>query len=167
MILMKTRYKFLIVFGLFHIFLSISGCYRWNVFGEGYLGTAITHYQTYTGASGNFEFFAPNVSGIVRTMFDIEYEDGRMESQTYAYENVNSETRLRMGNIFTSFWDSDNDEGVRRSLAASWASLIFAKNPNSKKVTVKVQEFDLPPMGLYSEGIRSKWYDSYVATFTK
>lgn len=164
---MKTSYKLLIGFGIAHLIISIMGCYRLNPFGDGVMGKMFYNYQAYTGANGNFEFFAPNVSGIVRTMFDIEYADGRKESKSFAYDDVNSETRLRMGNIFTSFWDSENDKDVRRSLAASWASTLMARNPGSQKITVRVQEFDLPPMDLYREGVRSKWYDAYSATFVR
>lgn len=164
---MKLKYRLITGFGLFHLFLSIAGCYQFDIFGDGKLSIFVSNYQGYTGASGNFEFFAPNVSGIVRTAFDIEHEDGKTETKLFAYDDVNSETRLRMGNIFTSFWDSENDEGVRRSLAASWASMMFSKNPGSKKITVRVQEFDLPPMKAYANGERSDWFDSYSATFTR
>lgn len=164
---MKTRYRIAINLGLLHIFLAILGNYRVDVFANEDLEDALTVYQQYSGAAQGYEFFAPNVSGASRVRFQLYHPDGKITTAQLPPEGVNSEVRLRVGNVFNVFWDHRSKDDIIRSLTASWAGTFFSRQPELTKVTVTVQEYQLPTMHLYAKGATSYWLDVYSATYTK
>lgn len=164
---MKSRYRIVINLGLLHLLFAILGNYQVTVFADEDAEDILTTYQLYSGAAQGYEFFAPEVSGASRVVFNLEYGDGSKATERFPPSDVNSEVRLRVGNVFNQFWDHKSRDNIIRSLTASWAGRYFNTHDSLKKVTVVIEEYQLPTMKLYVDGARSEWLETYSATYEK
>lgn len=162
---MKTHHRWVINIGLLHIILAIAGNYRAEIFANEELEDAVSIYQRYSGTAQGYEFFAPNVAGASRVLFKLHHTDGKQSTAQLPPKSANSEVRLRVGNLFNAYWDHRSKDDITRSLTASWAGRFFNSDPTVTKVTVIVQEYQLPTMHLYAKGARSTWLDTYSATY--
>jgi len=125
----------------------------------------ISVYSAYTGADGQFEFFAPDVGTQLRAQFDVMGNNGQITTHTLEKKN-NSEADLRVGNMINVFWAQGFDQKVQRSIAASWAGKMFGRYPFAKEVVVRIQEYHLPSMDEFKRGNRPYWKDYYIAKFS-
>lgn len=153
------------MFALSHLVLVFLGALQADInFHSSSINEALRIYQAYTGADSGYDFFAPDVGTQLRASFEVTDQKGEVQSTVFDNPQ-DKEISLRIGNIVNMFWSEDYDEDTQRALAASWASAISRRYPAAKKVRLRIQEYDLPTIQEYNEGLRPKWNDYYMATF--
>jgi hypothetical protein len=129
------------------------------------VGVALHYFSFASGASNSYGFFAPDVAGQLRVLFDVTHEDG--EKITIPLGLTSShEADLRLGNIVDQYFRDDEDpESLQRGLASSFATNVFGRDPRTKSVEVRFEE--LIPVSLmdYKEGHHPEWRPLYKAKF--
>lgn len=135
-------------------------------------GRALDEYGALSGASSGYGFFTPGVSFQLGARFDVIDRDGRSKSASLA-TGASHEADIRVGNIidqFGSVGDDDDEEEtdrVRRSLAASLAGKMFARNPEAAAVVVRLETFAPLSMEAWRGGERPRWRPLYTAKFVR
>lgn len=132
----------------------------------GAAGRALDYYATLSGANSGYGFFAPRVGSQLRGRFDV-YDAAGSKSTQALESGANGEVDLRVGNILGWFWLDSKNRPLQRSLAASWAGKMFARNPGAAKVGVRMESYYLPTMSRYREGERPFWKPYYEAKFVR
>lgn len=129
--------------------------------GSGVLGDAIAWYGAMSGAEGTYRFFSPSVGTPVRATFTMTDADGNTRADVL-YEG-NQEVTLRLIKILLATYESD----LRQKVTASWAGKMFARHPDAQRVTIRVEEYQLPTMTEYASGERPFWRSEYEAVFQR
>ena len=134
-------------------------------------GRALDEYGALSGASSGYGFFTPGVSFQLGARFDVIDRDGHGKSASLA-TGASHEADIRVGNIIDQFGSigDDDEEGadrVRRSLAASLAGKMFARNPEAAAVVVRLETFAPASMEAWRGGERPRWRPLYTAKFVR
>ncbi len=148
------------VAGLLHLTLASLGCF----FGENF-PAILGIYGYYTGSVSKLSFFAPGVGSQLRVRYSGLKANGQITEGPLL--TGRGETDLRIEKITAAFWRNNPSDEFRRSLAASWAGKILAKNPAFAAVSISLDAYDLPTVASYQAGRRPKWIPYYYATFRK
>ncbi|WP_433936434.1 hypothetical protein AB3662_17300 [Sorangium cellulosum] len=129
----------------------------------GRLADALASYGMLSGADSGYSFFAPAVGSPPSATFEIMDAKGAVLTDGIK-PGTNSEADLRAGNIVGRFWLQD-DQALKRSIAASWAGKMFARHPGAVSVVVRVEECEVASMHAYlqGDGFRCHWH--YQAKF--
>ena len=128
-------------------------------------GAIGSYYGKLSGSSSNYAFFAPTVGSPTRATFEITDEKGTVRRE--ALDETNRELSLRIGNILDVFEDEMPDDETRRTLAASWVSYMMTRHPESRKVGLVVDYYDVPTMKEFRDGKAPYWKSLYRAVFKR
>jgi hypothetical protein len=161
-----SRRRLLLGMATGHLILVALGAASVDLRPFGYFGKVLDYYSNLSGASSGYGFFASGVGGQLRARFDVIDHEGHQSSATLE-PTSSQEAALRVGHIIHEFWDGDEDPGMRRSLAASLAGKVFARNPQARKVVVRVESFDPVSMEAFRRGSRPQWSPLYQAQFVR
>ena len=123
-------------------------------------------YRGFSGAHYSWGFFAPDIGSQFRVSFEVVNGEGRKTVQPLLSHGPN-EVDLRRAGIVATFWYGLSDPKIRRSLTASWAASVFARQPDARKVTVYVQAYHIPSAEKIKAGQRPEWVGIYDATYTR
>lgn len=125
----------------------------------------LSFWSELSGASHGYGFFSPGVYSQIRGVIDIYDRDGNLSSQPI-HAGLNREAELRLNDIVEQFInDFEDPMQFQRSLAASFAGLTFAKNPEASKVGVRIEQYTPPSRIAYLNGHRADWELAYSAKF--
>jgi hypothetical protein len=126
-------------------------------------GQTLRCYGALSGADMGFGFFAPAVGSQMRAVFVLTDGTGHTwEDDLEAGHN--HEVKLRIGALINQFPVADQEEFLRRDLAASWAGTLFARHPTAQQITVRVEAYDVPSRAEYRAGARPAWV--HVSSYT-
>jgi hypothetical protein len=154
-----------------HLCLVTVGASTLSLRELGLPGRALDEYGTLSGANSGYGFFTPGVTSQLGARFDIIDRDGQSRTASLA-TGASHEADLRVGNIVDQFGridDEDEDESarLRRSLAASLAGKMFARNPDAAAVVVRLETFAPPSMEGFRGGERPSFRPFYTAKFVR
>ncbi|WP_437324308.1 hypothetical protein [Sorangium sp. So ce381] len=144
-----------------HLGIVVLGALQVDLHKAGRLGQAVAYYGALSGADSGYNFFAPSVSALPWARFQVTDARGRVISDVLE-SGANHEADLRVRSIVALFM-TEEDESLRRSLAASWAGKVLARHPGAASVIVRLDVCDLPSMQEYREGKRPTWGLIYQA----
>ena len=124
-------------------------------------------YGGFTGATGSYGFFSPDVSPELRTRFVLATERG--EIAIPLFPPMNHEAELRVGNLVDAQWEFGTTGKAlekNRALAASYAGKLLDRHPEARAVTVLVEYFKLPPIAA-GPTPPTTWTPHYQARFER
>ena len=124
----------------------------------------IAEYGALSGTDSSYGFFAPSVGTQLRVTFVLTDAAGNTTTDVLT-TGVSKEADLRIGDMVAIFWMDDQD--LKRGMAGSWAGRMLARHPESTRVVVHLDAYDLPTMAGYSEGKRPEWDPYYEAVFAR
>ncbi|WP_437283695.1 hypothetical protein WME90_33585 [Sorangium sp. So ce375] len=148
-----------------HIGCVLLGALQVDLQKAGRLGSVVAYYSALSGADSGYNFFAPSVSALPWARFQVTDARGRVIPDVLE-SGANQEADLRVRSIVALFM-IEEDESLRRSLAASWAGKVLARYPGAASVTVRLEVCDLPSMQEYREGERPTWGLIYRAKLVR
>ena len=125
-------------------------------------------YGAFTGATGSYSFFAPEVSPQLRARFVLATAGGDVELSLLPPSN--HEAEMRIGNLVDAQWAFGKDPesvGKNRALAASYAGKMLTRHPEATAVTVLVEFYDLPPLASGLPPSTGAWKPHYQARFAR
>jgi len=164
---MKKRYYFFLAAGLTHLALVSFGAAKVRFFDFGLAGRLLENYGLYSGSSRAYDFFAPGVGPNVRAQFDVFDRDGKFLATDVIQTSSNRECYLRVSNIVDIMGKRLDDPVLRKRLGASWAAKVLARHPGSARVSIRMEQYDVPSMLEYQRGIRYGWEPLYQIHFGK
>jgi hypothetical protein len=160
---MNTRAALLSAFAAVHLLLVVCGAAGLSLLPDGTrAGKALRWYGAMSGSDNGYGFFAPGVASQLRARFTLSDGAGRSWGDTLEGEH-NPEVTLRIGGIVGLFAEGSLGPG----LAASWAAKLFGRHPDARRLVVRVEAYDLPPMAEYRKGDSPRWQPIYEATFCR
>jgi len=124
----------------------------------------IAEYGALSGTDSSYGFFAPTVGTQLRATFVLTDAAGNTTTDVLT-TGVSKEADLRVGDMVAIFWMDDQD--LKRGMAGSWAGRMLARHPESTRVVVHLDAYDLPDMDGYREGKRPEWEPYYEAEFVR
>ncbi|WP_433928626.1 hypothetical protein AB3662_34850 [Sorangium cellulosum] len=127
----------------------------------GRLGTVIAYHSALSGADSGYNFFAPSVGALPWARFQVTDARGRVNADALE-SGANHEADLRVRSLVSLFL-TEEDESLRRALAASLTGKVLARYPGAASVVVRLEICDLPSMEEYRDGKRPAWNLIYRA----
>ncbi|WP_437933627.1 hypothetical protein [Sorangium sp. So ce341] len=127
----------------------IVGAFQVDLRDRGPVAAAVAAYGTLSGADSGYAFFAPGVGSPPTATFEVMDATGAVTLDRLM-SGANAEARLRAGNIVDRFW-LEEDQALKRIIAASWAGKMFARHPAAASVVVRVEECEVAPMREYRQ----------------
>ncbi|WP_437963767.1 hypothetical protein WMF04_29055 [Sorangium sp. So ce260] len=127
----------------------ILGAFQVDLRHRGRVADAVACYGTLTGADSGYAFFAPGVGSPPTATFEVVDAAGAVTTD-HLMSGANAEARLRAGNIVGRFW-LEEDQPLKRAIAASWAGKMFARHPGAASVVVRVEECEVASMQEHRE----------------
>lgn len=160
--------KALISWAFFHLILVTMSAFYIKI-APWFPGEHIfTLYQKATGANSGYGFFAPAIGVKTRAVFDVVDEHGVTAKEIPLVPATDREAQIRLGAIFDELSEKvDENEELRKPIAASLAATIFGKYKNATQVVLHVQEYWPKTMEQYRQGERPSWQDYYAARFAR
>jgi hypothetical protein len=153
-----------------HLALVTLGASTLNLRELGLPGRVLDEYGVLSGAASSYGFFTPGITYQLGARFDLVDRDGRSKSASLA-TGVSHEADIRVGNIIDQFGsagdDEEDTEDLRRSLAASLAGKMFARNPDATAVVVRLETFAPASIEAWRSGDRPRWRPLYTAKFVR
>ncbi len=166
----ERRRKLWLAVAASHLCLVTLGASSVRLYDLGLPGRVLDEYGALSGANSGYGFFAPGVTSQLGARFDVVDAEGRTTSASLA-DGQSHEADIRVGNIIDQFANVDDEEDeesaarVRRSLAASLAGKMFARNPEASAVVVRLETFTPVSMEAWRGGERARWMPYYSAKF--
>jgi hypothetical protein len=146
-----------------HLSLTVCGAVKFAPLPINTLfGSAIAHYQAYSGSDNGYGFFAPGVASPKRVVLH-GYHADKDEWVTTIETGVNRETQLRLSTTAGLFSQDAPDE----SIAASWAAWMLGNDRDASPVIVEVQVYVIPTMSEFRAGERPQWLPMEVFPFAR
>lgn len=129
--------------------------------------TPVRLYGAFTGATGSYGFFSPDITPQLRARFMLSTATGEVEVPLYP--PMNHEAALRVSDLVDAQWDFRTDPKAsekNRALAASYAGKVLDRHPEARAVTVLVEYYRLPRL---AEGVQPDpgWQLFYRANFAR
>jgi hypothetical protein len=129
--------------------------------------TPVRLYGAFTGATGSYGFFSPDITPQLRARFVLRTAQGEVEVPLYP--PMNHEAELRVGDLVDAQWEFRTDpksNEKNRALAASYAGKVLDRHPEARAVTVLVEYYPLPRL---ADGLQPlpEWQLFYRASFER
>ena len=160
---MKVRPALLAALAAAHLALVIAGATHYPVGHQPYLLSWILNlYGGLSGSETTYGFFAPKVAPELVAKFTLVDEQGRTFEVT-PQQGVTHEAHLR----FESTISMVVHPQFRDAVPASWAAALLGRHPEAVEVRVTVEAQDLPRMGQYLAGCRTRWITIYDRKFKR
>lgn len=148
-----------------HLGCVILGALHVDLQRAGRLGKGVAYYGALSGADSGYDFFAPSVGALPWARFQVTDARGRVIDDALE-SGSNPEADLRIRSLVSLFL-TEEDESMRRSLAASWAGKVLARYPGAESVVVRLEICDLPSMQEHHDGKRPAWNLLYEAKLVR
>ena len=101
-------------------------------------------YGAFSGATGSYGFFSPDISPQLRARFLLNTAQG--DVPVPLFPPMNHEAELRVSNLVDSQWELRTDQkslDKNRALAASYAGKLLDRHPSARAVVVIVEYLQL------------------------
>lgn len=124
---------------------------------------ALGAYVHSAGIDVGYGYFAPNVPGGYRLVFELQYADGRVE---YELPSVSSEAAgLRIAGLLDNIGRTPYGP-IREILVKTLAQSIWRQHPDMKSVRAIIGSVRLPSVRGYEEGQRQSYQFLYAYDFS-
>ena len=124
---------------------------------------ALNTYVQFAGIEAGYGYFAPNVPGGYRLVFELHYQDGRIE---YELPSVRSEAAgLRIAGLLDSIGRTSYD-GLREILIKTLAQSVWREHPDVESVRAIVGSITLPTTKEFERGKRESYQFLYAYDFS-
>jgi hypothetical protein len=121
---------------------------------------------TYVNAAGieaGYGFFAPNIPGTNRLIFELHYGDGHVEHETPTIHGGGAE--LRLANLLDLIARVE-DETVREGLIKYLAYAVWREHSDVASMRATLGTINFPSSGDFARGERESYHASHVYDFT-
>ena len=123
---------------------------------------ALATYVQLAGIESGYGYFAPNVPGGYRLVFELHYPDGRVEHEL---PSVRSEAAgLRIAGLLENIGRTPYD-AMREILVKTLAQSIWREHPDVKSVRAILGSVNLPTVRQFEEGKRESYEFLYAYDF--
>jgi hypothetical protein len=123
----------------------------------------LSMYVHVAGIETGYGYFAPNVPGGYRLVFELHYPDGRVE---YELPSVRSEAAgLRIAGLLENIGRTPLD-AMREILVKTLAQSIWREHPDVKSVRAILGSVTLPTVRQFEEGKRESYEFLYAYDFS-
>jgi hypothetical protein len=124
---------------------------------------ALATYLHLAGIETSYGYFAPNVPGSYRLVFELHYPDGRME---YELPSVRSAAAgLRLASLLDQIGRTPY-EAFREHLVKMLSMPIWREHPEVKTIRVVFGSIGLPSVSEFEHGKRASYTFLYAYDFT-
>ena len=124
---------------------------------------ALNTYVQLAGIEAGYGYFASNVPGGYRLVFELHYQDGRIE---YELPSVRSEAAgLRTAGLLDSIGRTRYD-GLREILIKTLVQSIWREHPEVESVRATLESIRLPTAREFTEGKRQSYEFLYAYDFS-
>jgi hypothetical protein len=124
---------------------------------------AIATYLHLAGIETGYGYFAPNVPGSYRLVFELHYSDGRVE---YELPSVSSAAAgLRIAGLLDTIGRTPYDV-LREHLVKTLARSVWRKHPDVKTVRAVFGSVNLPTASEFEHGKRESYQFLYAYDFS-
>jgi hypothetical protein len=124
---------------------------------------ALATYVQLAGIESGYGYFAPNVPGGYRLVFELRYPDGRVE---YELPSVRSEAAaLRIAGLLENIGRTPFD-AMREILLKTLAQSVWREHPDVKSVRAILGSVRLPSIREFEQGQRESYEFLYAYDFS-
>ncbi len=124
---------------------------------------ALATYLQGAGIETGYGYFAPNVPGTYRLVFELHYPDERVE---YELPSIRSGAAgLRMAGLLDNIGRTSYDAG-REILVKTLAQSVWRDHPDVKSVRAILGSVRLPSIGEFEKGKRESYEFLYAYDFS-
>jgi len=124
---------------------------------------ALNTYLNIAGIETGYGYFAPNVPGGYRLVFELHYPDGRVE---YGLPSVKSEAAgLRIAGLLENIGRTPFDS-MREILVKTLAQSVWREHPDVESVRAIVGSITLPTTSEFERGKRESYQFLYAYDFS-
>lgn len=124
---------------------------------------ALTTYLHLAGIEVGYGYFAPNVPGTYRLVFELHYPDRRVEYQLPA---VNSAAAgLRVVSLLDQIGRTKHDR-LREILIRMLAESVWSEHPDVKAIRAVLESVTLPSISEFKQGKRASYQVLYTYDFS-
>lgn len=124
---------------------------------------ALNTYVQFAGIEAGYGYFAPNVPGGYRLVFELQFPDGRVE---YELPSVRSAAAgLRIAGLLDNIGRTPYD-ALREILVKTLAESIWRQHPDLESVHAEVASIRLPTAREFTEGKRESYEFLYAYDFS-
>jgi hypothetical protein len=124
---------------------------------------AIVTYLHLAGIEAGYGYFAPNVPGSYKLVFELHYPDGRVE---YELPSVSSAAAgLRLASLLDKIGRTPYD-ALREHLVKTLAASIWREHPEVKTIRAIFGSIRLPSVHEFEEGKRESYQFLYAYDFS-
>lgn len=151
---------------LLHLLLVAGGAFHFTGDFLPIVGRPLAFYGDLSGSGTAYTFFTPGVYAQMRAVIDIVDSSGHNRTQ-FLGEGPNREVNLRLNDIIEQFMNDYKDQlKFQRSLAASIAGSVFAREHDARKIGISIERYTAPSRREYLAGKTTvPWEKLYSATF--
>ena len=124
---------------------------------------ALTTYLHIAGIETGYGYFAPNVPGTYKLVFELHYPDGRME---YELPQVsNAAAGLRVMSLLDQIGRTKHD-ALREILVKMLAQSVWREHPDVKTIRAVLESVTLPSVREFEQGKRASNQVLYTYEFS-
>jgi hypothetical protein len=124
---------------------------------------ALNTYVQFAGIEAGYGYFAPNVPGGYRLVFELHYRDERVE---YELPSVSSEAAgLRLASLLDSIGRTPYD-ALREILVKTLVQSVWREHPDVESVRAIVGSITLPTTNEFERGKRESYQVLYAYDFS-
>jgi hypothetical protein len=124
---------------------------------------ALNAYLQLAGIEAGYGYFAPNVPGGYRLVFELRYPDGRIE---YQLPSVSSAAAgLRLASLLDSIGRTPHD-ALREILVKTMAQSVWREHPEVESVRAMIGSARLPTVRQFEQGKRESYEFLYAYDFS-
>ena len=124
---------------------------------------ALNTYVQLAGIETGYGYFAPNVPGGYRLVFELHYRDGRVE---YELPSVSSAAAgLRIASLLDSIGRTPHD-ALREILVKTLAQSVWREHPDLRSLRAILGSIRLPTAREFKEGKRESYEFLYAYDFS-
>jgi hypothetical protein len=142
---------------------TLSGALGQKLASSNPIREALATYLHVAGIETGYGYFAPNVPGTYKLVFELHYPDGRVE---YELPSVSTEAAgLRIAGLLDNIGRTHYDT-VREILVKTVAQSIWREHPDVKSVRAIFGSVKLPSIREFEEGQRESYEFLYAYDFS-
>jgi hypothetical protein len=120
-------------------------------------------YLHIAGIEGGYSYFAPNVPGSYKLVFELHYPDGRIE---YELPRVNSSAGgLRVAGLLDKIGRTPYDD-LRELLVKMLAQSVWREHPEVKTIRAVFGSIKLPSLSEFERGRKQSYEFLYAYDFS-
>ena len=142
---------------------ALSAALGQNLSASNPVREALNTYVQFAGIEAGYGYFAPNVPGGYRLVFELQYPDGRLK---YELPSVSSAAAgLRIAGLLDNIGRTRYD-ALREILVKTLAQSVWREHPDVESVRAIVGSIRLPTAREFTEGKRQSYEFLYAYDFS-